>query len=166
MKNKIKAMLTLVMGYFIYECALSIRVDKYPIPSILKGYIGTLVINLLAVFFLVYVYNTYVLKQTFKDIYVCKLLPVKKWVIVAFVLSISVFLCCICFIDGTWVKEELTKEQMISAIAYTIFFPATWIYFILLSVIRQISAISILIYGLIRQSRKLVGSEEFQVLVT
>lgn len=76
---KIKYLLTIPLGYLILSLSrkFSLTVFRYNIPLPLDEIIYVS-LDILAVLFLVYLYDKYVLKIHWQDIYVCKPVPQVK----------------------------------------------------------------------------------------
>ena len=118
---KLKYFMTIPLGYLIlsFSRSFSLGVFRYNIPTPLDNviYIG---LDILAVLFLVYLYNKYVLKKQWLDIYVCKPGPSVEWFIIAILLSISVLGCCIFLTEGTFAKGDFSRKEIIEAISITL----------------------------------------------
>jgi membrane protease YdiL (CAAX protease family) len=121
MMQKIKYLMTIPLGYLILSLArtFSVIVFRFNIPTPLDDmiYVG---LDILAVCVLVFLYNKYILKQGWADIYVCKSAPRLKWVIAGILLSTFVLCCCLFLTEGTFAKGNLTAEKTISLISTTI----------------------------------------------
>lgn len=118
---KVKYLLTIPLGYLILSFSrnFSLRVFRYNIPSPLDEVIYVS-FDILAVIFLVYLYIRYVLKKQWADIYVCKPIPRKKWVVIAILLSTVVLGCCIFLTEGTLTREKISRAEAIDLAVSTI----------------------------------------------
>lgn len=118
---KIKYLLTIPLGYLFLSFArnFSLTIFRTHIPTPLDNMIYVC-LDILAVCFLVFLYNTYILKGRWQDIYVCRPVPRLKWVAAAILLSIFILCCCLFLTEGTFVKEKLTKEQFMEVISITL----------------------------------------------
>lgn len=118
---KIKYLLTIPLGYLILSLSrnFSLTVFRYNIPIPLDEIIYVS-LDILAVLFLVYLYDKYVLKIHWQDIYVCKPVPQVKWVVAAVLLSTFVLVCCIFLTKGTFIKEEISIQEKIDLAFNTI----------------------------------------------
>lgn len=121
MSTKLKCLMTIPLGYLIlaFSRNLSLRVFRYGLPSPVDEfiYVG---IDVLAVIFLVYLYNQYVLKLQWRDIYVCRPAPRTKWVFIAVLLSSVVLCCCLFLTQGTLVRGDVSREKAIDLFFNTV----------------------------------------------
>jgi membrane protease YdiL (CAAX protease family) len=117
----LKYFMTIPLGYLILSLArgFSLTVFQFYIPTPLDDIIYV-ALDILAVLLFVYLYNKYILKQQWSDIYVCKPLPQLKWVAAAVILSTFVLGCCLFLTEGTFAKENLSVEKTISIVSTTI----------------------------------------------
>jgi membrane protease YdiL (CAAX protease family) len=121
MIKKLKYLMTIPLGYLILSLAreFSLTVFRFYIPTPLDDIIYV-ALDILAVLLFVYLYNRYVLKQQWSDIFVCKPLPQLKWMTAAVLLSTFVLCCCLFLTEGTFAKENLSVEKTISIVSTTI----------------------------------------------
>lgn len=93
---KLKYFMTIPLGYLIlfFSQRFGLYESRYDMPVLLEEFIYVS-LDIFAVLFFVYLYNKYVLKEQWSDIYVCRPAPSMKWIIIALLLSTGVLCCCI-----------------------------------------------------------------------
>jgi membrane protease YdiL (CAAX protease family) len=113
--------MTIPLGYLILSLArnFSLTIFRFNIPTPLDNIIYV-ALDILTVLLFVYIYNKYILKQQWSDIYICKPAPKLKWVVAAMLLSTFVLCCCLFLTEGTFAKENLSVEKTISIVSVTI----------------------------------------------
>lgn len=118
---KLKYFMTIPLGYLIlfFSQRFGLYQSRYDMPVPLDDivYAG---LDIFAVLFLVYLYNKYVLREQWSDIYVCKPILSIKWTIIAILLSTGVLGCCIFLTEGTFAKGDFSREAIIGAVSSTI----------------------------------------------
>lgn len=118
---KLRYFMTIPLGYLFLNLAraLSLMVFRYNIPVFIDNVIYVS-LDILTVLFLVYLYNKYILKGQWKDIYVCRPTPRLKWVAAAILLSMFVLCCCLFLTEGTFVKNNIPVKKMVDLVSVTI----------------------------------------------
>lgn len=118
---KFKYLMTIPLGYLFLSYArdFSLIIFRYNIPTPLDNIIYVC-LDILVVFFFVFLYNKYILKEQLSDIYVCRPAPRLKWVAAAILLSTFVLCCCLFLTEGTLVKENLSVEETVEVVSTTI----------------------------------------------
>lgn len=118
---KLKYFMTIPLGYLIlfFSQRFGLYQSRYDMPVLLEKFIYVS-LDIFAVLFFVYLYNKYVLKEQWSDIYVCRPAPSMKWIIIAFLLSTGVLCCCIFLTKGTFAKGDFSRESVIGAVSNTI----------------------------------------------
>ncbi|MDO5390700.1 MAG: type II CAAX endopeptidase family protein [Eubacteriales bacterium] len=118
---KFKYLMTIPLGYLFLSYArdFSLIIFRYNIPTPLDNIIYVC-LDILVVFFFVFLYNKYILKEQLSDIYVCRPAPRLKWVAAAILLSTIVLCCCLFLTEGTLVKENLSAEETVEVVSTTI----------------------------------------------
>ena len=104
---KLKYFMTIPLGYLIlfFSQRFGLYESRYDMPVLLEEFIYVS-LDIFAVLFFVYLYNKYVLKEQWSDIYVCRPAPSMKWIIIALLLSTGVLCCCIFLTKGTFAKGD------------------------------------------------------------
>ena len=118
---KLKYFMTIPLGYLIlfFSQRFGLYESRYDMPVLLEEFIYVS-LDIFAVLFFVYLYNKYVLKEQWSDIYVCRPAPSMKWIIIALLLSTGVLCCCIFLTKGTFAKGDFSRESVIGAVSNTI----------------------------------------------